>query len=85
MKVDSRSFPESISTPKSKSIRGRGGHHKLLLFCNPNVSGANATPFHSCPSFLSNKQSTHFHCLNKMNKKLGTRIPDCLVGTHEPK
>jgi hypothetical protein len=32
MKVDSRSFPESICTPESKSIRDWGGHHKLLLF-----------------------------------------------------
>jgi hypothetical protein len=32
MKVDSRSFPETIYTPESKSIRGRDGHHKLLLF-----------------------------------------------------
>jgi hypothetical protein len=38
MKVDSRSFPESICTPESKSIRGRGGHHKLLLFWNPNAA-----------------------------------------------
>jgi hypothetical protein len=30
------------------------------------------------------KQNICFHCLNKMNKKLGTRIPDCLVGAHEP-
>jgi hypothetical protein len=55
MKVDSRCFPESICTPESKSIHGRGGHHKLLLFWNPNVTVANATPFPSCPSFLSNK------------------------------
>jgi hypothetical protein len=55
MKVDSRSFPESICTTESKSIRGRGGRHKLLLLWNPNVTGANATPFHSCPSLLSNK------------------------------
>jgi hypothetical protein len=56
MKVDSRSFLKSICTPKSKSIRGRGGHHMLLLlFWNPNVAGANATLFHSCPSLLSNK------------------------------
>jgi hypothetical protein len=55
MKVDSRSFSESICTPESKSIRGRGGHHKLLLFWNLNVIGANATLFRSCPSFLSNK------------------------------
>jgi hypothetical protein len=55
MKVDSRSFPESICTPESKSIRGRGGHHKLLLFWNLNVIGANASLFRSCPSFLSNK------------------------------
>jgi hypothetical protein len=55
MKVNSRSFPESICTPESKSIRGRGGRHKLLLFWNLNVTGANATPFHSCPSFLCNK------------------------------
>jgi hypothetical protein len=55
MKVGSRTFPESICMPESKSIRGRGSHRKLLLFCNPNVTGANATPFPSCPSFLSNK------------------------------
>jgi hypothetical protein len=55
MKVDSRSFPESICTPESRSIHGRGGCHKLLLFWNPNVAGANATLFRSCPSFLSNK------------------------------
>jgi hypothetical protein len=55
MNVDSKSFLESICTPESKSISGRGGRHKLLLFWNPNVTDANATPFHSCPSFLSNK------------------------------
>jgi hypothetical protein len=55
MKLDSRSFPESICTPKPKCICGQGGHHKLLLFCNPNVTGVNATPFPSCPPFLSNK------------------------------
>jgi hypothetical protein len=55
MKIGSRTFLESICMPESKSIRGRGSHHKLLLFCNPNVTGANATPFPSCPSFLSNK------------------------------
>jgi hypothetical protein len=55
MNVDSRSFPESICTPESKSIRGRGGHHKLLLFWNPNVAGVNATLFHSCLLFLSKK------------------------------
>jgi hypothetical protein len=55
MKVDSRSFPESIYTPESKSIRGWGGHQKLLLFWNPNVTDVNATLFPSCPSFLSNK------------------------------
>jgi hypothetical protein len=60
MKVDSRSFPESICTLESKSIRGRGGHHKLLLFWNPNVADVNATPFHSCPSFLSNKTEYTF-------------------------
>jgi hypothetical protein len=60
MKVDSRSFPESICTPESKSIRGRGRRHKLLLFWNPNVVGANATLLHSCPSFLSNKTEYMF-------------------------
>jgi hypothetical protein len=60
MKVDSRSFLESICTPESKSIRGRGGSHKLLLFWNPNVTGVNATPFHSCPLFLSNKTEYTF-------------------------
>jgi hypothetical protein len=85
MKVDSRSFLESICTPESKSIHGRGGRHKLLLFWNPNVTGTNATPFRSRPSFLSNKTYHMFPLsLNKMNKKLGTRIPDCLVGAHEP-
>jgi hypothetical protein len=60
MNVGSRIFPESISTPESKSIRGRGAHHKLLLFWNPNVTGANATPFPSCPSFLSKKTECTF-------------------------
>jgi hypothetical protein len=65
MKVDSRSFPESICTPESKSIRGQGGRrHKLLLFWNLNVASANATPFHSCPSFLSNKIE-HMYPLSK--------------------
>jgi hypothetical protein len=64
MKVDSRSFPESICMPESKSIRGRGGYHKLLLFWNLNVAGANATPFRSCPSFLSNKIE-HMNPLSK--------------------
>jgi hypothetical protein len=83
MNVDTRSFPESICTHESKSICGRGGHHKLLLFWNLNVTGVNATPFRSCPSFLSNKIE-HMFPLSKMNKKLGTRIPDCSVGVHEP-
>jgi hypothetical protein len=64
MKLDSRSFLESICTPKSKSIRARDGRHKLLLFWNPNATGANATPFHSCPSFLSNK-TEHMFPLSK--------------------
>jgi hypothetical protein len=64
MKVDSRRFLESICTPKSKSIRDRGGRHKLLLFWNLNVVCANATPFHSCPSFLSNK-TEHMFPLSK--------------------
>jgi hypothetical protein len=64
MKVDSRSFPESICTHKSKSIRGRGGRHKLLLFWNLNVVGANATPFRSCLLFLSNK-TEHMNPLSK--------------------
>jgi hypothetical protein len=55
MKVDNRSFPESICTPKSKSMRGRGNRHKLLLFWNLNAAGVNVTLFRSCPSFLSNK------------------------------
>jgi hypothetical protein len=41
-------------------MRGWGGHHKLMLFWYPNVAGANATPFHSCPSFLSNKTECTF-------------------------
>jgi hypothetical protein len=64
LKLDSRRFLESIFMPESKSIRGRGGHHKLLLFWNPNVTGANATPFCSCPSFLSNK-TEHMFPLSK--------------------
>jgi hypothetical protein len=60
MEVDSRSFLESICTPKSKSIRGLGGRHKLMLLWNPNVTGVNATPFHSFPSFLSNKTEYTF-------------------------
>jgi hypothetical protein len=60
MKVDSRSFLESICTSESKSIRGWGGRHKLLLFWNLNVAGAKATPFHSCPLFLSNKTEYMF-------------------------
>jgi hypothetical protein len=64
MKLDSRSFPESICMPKSKSIRGRGGRHNLLLFWNPNVNGANATLFPSCPSFLINK-TEHMFPLSK--------------------
>jgi hypothetical protein len=55
MKVHSKRLPESICMPKSKYIRTQGSHHKLLLFWNLNVIGANATPFPSCPSFLSNK------------------------------
>jgi hypothetical protein len=64
MKVDSKIFSESICTPESKSIRGRGGSHKLLLFWNLNVAGVNATLFHSCPSFLSNK-TEHMNPLSK--------------------
>jgi hypothetical protein len=64
MKVDSRSFLESICTPESKSMSGWGGHHKLLLFWNLNVAGVNATPFHSCSSFLSNKME-HIFPLSK--------------------
>jgi hypothetical protein len=60
MKVDYRSFPERICTPESKSIRGWGGRHKLLLFWNPNATSANATLVHSCPSFLSNKTEHMF-------------------------
>jgi hypothetical protein len=60
MKVDSRSFPKSICMPESKSIRGRGGHHKLLLFGNLNAAGVNATLFRSYPSFLSNKTEYMF-------------------------
>jgi hypothetical protein len=67
MNVDSRSFLESICTLESKSIRGRGGRHKLLLFWNPNAVGANATPFHSCPSFLSNK-TEHMFPLSKYDE-----------------
>jgi hypothetical protein len=63
MKVDSRSFPESICMHESKSIRGRGGRHKLLLFWNLNAASVNATPFR-CPSFLSNK-TEHMFPLSK--------------------
>jgi hypothetical protein len=60
IKVESRNFLESNCTPKSKSIRGQSGRHKLLLLWNPNVADANATPFHSCASFLSNKTEYTF-------------------------
>jgi hypothetical protein len=60
MNVDSNSFPESICTPESKFIRGRGSRHKVLLFWNPNVTRANPTLFPSCPSFLSNKTEHTF-------------------------
>jgi hypothetical protein len=64
MKVDSGSFPESICTSKSKSIRGWDGCHKMLQFWNPNVAGANAIQFPSRPSFLSNKIE-HMFLLSK--------------------
>jgi hypothetical protein len=64
MKVESRRFLESICMPKSKSIRGQGGHHKLLLFWNLNITSANATPFPSCLLFLSNK-TEHMFSLSK--------------------
>jgi hypothetical protein len=60
MNVYSRRFPESIFMLKSKSIRGRGGRHKLLLFWSTNVTGVNATPFRSCSSFLGNKMEYMF-------------------------
>jgi hypothetical protein len=60
MKVDSRSFPERICTSESKSIRGWGSRHKLLLFWNLNVAGVTATPFSSYLSFLSNKTECTF-------------------------
>jgi hypothetical protein len=60
MKVDSTMFPESICTPESKFVRGRGGRHKLLLFWNLNVTGANETLFPSCPSFLRNRTKDTF-------------------------
>jgi hypothetical protein len=60
MKVNSRSFVESICTSESKSICGGGGCHKLLLFWNPNVIRTNLTLFPSCSSFLSNKREHTF-------------------------
>jgi hypothetical protein len=60
MKVDSRSFLESICTPKSRSICGQGSHHNLLLFWNLNVADVNVTPFPFYPSFLSNKIEHNF-------------------------
>jgi hypothetical protein len=60
MNLDSRSFQKNICMPESKSIRGRGGCHELLLFWILNVAGANATPFASCLSFLSNKTEQTF-------------------------
>jgi hypothetical protein len=59
-KIDFRSFHKSICTSESKFIRCRGGCHKLLMFWNANVVGVNATPFRSCPSFLSNKTECTF-------------------------
>jgi hypothetical protein len=60
IKVDSMSFLESNCTPESKSKHCWGGRHKLLLFWNLNVTGANAAPFPSYPSFLSNKTEQMF-------------------------
>jgi hypothetical protein len=54
------SFLESICTLESKSIRGWGGCHKLLLFWNPNVAHADPTLFPSCLSLLSNKRERMF-------------------------
>jgi hypothetical protein len=56
MKLDSSTFPKTICTQESKSICGRGDHHKLLLFWNPNVAHADPNMFPSYPSFLSNKR-----------------------------
>jgi hypothetical protein len=64
MKVESRSFLESICTPESKSTRGQDGRHKLLLFWNLNVADANATLFRSYSSFLGNK-TEHMFPLSK--------------------
>jgi hypothetical protein len=84
MKVGSRSFLESICTPESKSIRGRVA---VTSCCYSGMRMSLARmPLHFVPICHSEaiKPNTHFHCLNKMNKKLGTRIPDCLVDLHEP-
>jgi hypothetical protein len=64
MKVDYGNSPESVCMPESKSIHVRGGRHKLLLFCNLNVTSANANLFRSCLSFLSNK-TQHMNPLSK--------------------
>jgi hypothetical protein len=60
MKIYSMGFLESICTPESKSICGRGGCHKMLLFWNLKVTRVNPTLFPSCPSFLSNKRECTF-------------------------
>jgi hypothetical protein len=64
MKVDFMSFLESICMPKSKYICDPDDHPNLLLFWNPNVAGANATPFPSRLSFLINK-TEHTFSLSK--------------------
>jgi hypothetical protein len=51
-------------TCESKSIRGRDDRHKLLLFWNPNVTGANATLFCFYSMFLINK-TEHMFPLSK--------------------
>jgi hypothetical protein len=67
MNVDSMRVSKSICTPKSRSIRGRGSHHKLLLFWNLNVASVNASLFPSCSLFLSNKIE-HMFPLSKQDK-----------------
>jgi hypothetical protein len=59
MKVESRSFLESICTPESRSIRGRGGHHNLLLFWNPNVTGRECNSVSFLPVVPKQQNRTH--------------------------
>jgi hypothetical protein len=59
MNLDSMRFPESICTPESKSIRGRGERHKLQLFWNPNVTGVKCNSVSFLSAIPKQQNRTH--------------------------